>query len=104
MSPLRGHWGGGGRWSQIQKSGEAVKRLHRLAPHLLHVADSSGNGQMLNVEHIGTMRHQEEHFDAGLSRGNVLGFKGVNISSKVGGMPRSQDKTNYNTFSKNNMH
>ena len=29
------------------------------------------------------MRHQGEHFDAGLSRGNVLGFKGVNISSKV---------------------
>ena len=34
------------------------------------------------------------HFDAGLSRGNVLGFKGVNISSKVWGMPRSPEKTN----------
>ena len=31
------------------------------------------------------MRHQGEHFDTGLSRGNVLGFKGVNISSKVWG-------------------
>ena len=27
----------GGRGSQIQKSGEAVKRLHRLAPNLVHV-------------------------------------------------------------------
>ena len=36
------------------------------------------------------MRHQGEHFDAGLSRGNVLGFKGVNFSSKVLGMPRHQ--------------
>ena len=40
------------------------------------------------------MRHQGEHFDAGLSRGNVLGFKRVNISSKVLGMPRSPEKTN----------
>ena len=38
------------------------------------------------------MRHQGEHFDVGLSRGNVLGFKGVNISSKVWGMPRSPRK------------
>ena len=29
------------------------------------------------------MRHQVEHFDAGLSRGNVLGFKGVNIPSDI---------------------
>ena len=38
------------------------------------------------------MRYQGEHFDPGLSRGNVLGFKGVNISSKVWGMPRSPEK------------
>ena len=38
------------------------------------------------------MRHQGEHFDAGLSRRNVLGFKGVNISSKDWGMPRSPEK------------
>ena len=31
----RGHLGG--RGSQIQKFGEAVKRLHRLAPNLVHV-------------------------------------------------------------------
>ena len=31
----RGHFGGKG--SHIQKSGEAVKRLHRLAPTLNHV-------------------------------------------------------------------
>ena len=40
------------------------------------------------------MRHQVERFDAGLSRGNVLGLKGVNISSKVWGEPRSPEKTN----------
>ena len=34
----RGHLGGGGfRESQIKMYGEAVKRLDRLAPHLLHV-------------------------------------------------------------------
>ena len=38
------------------------------------------------------MRHEGEHFDAGISKGNVLGFKGVNISSKVWGMPRSREK------------
>ena len=38
------------------------------------------------------MIHQGEHFDAGLSRGNVLGFKWVNIFSKVRGMPRSPEK------------
>ena len=32
----QGAWGGG-RGSQIKKSGEAVKRLHRLAPNLVHV-------------------------------------------------------------------
>ena len=40
------------------------------------------------------MRHKREHFDAGLSRGNVFGFKGVNISSNVWGMPQSPEKTN----------
>ena len=33
----QGLWGGGGRRSQIQKSGEAVKRLRRLAPNFVHV-------------------------------------------------------------------
>ena len=34
----QGHFGGGGvRGSQIQKIGEAVKRLERLAPNLAHV-------------------------------------------------------------------
>ena len=40
------------------------------------------------------MIHLGEHFDAGLSGGNVLGLRGVNISSKVWGMPRSPEKTN----------
>ena len=33
----QGAFGGGGRGSQIQKSGEAIKWLHRLAPNLLQV-------------------------------------------------------------------
>ena len=32
-----GTWGGGCYWSNIQKSREAVKRLNRLAPTLVHV-------------------------------------------------------------------
>ena len=37
-----GIWGGGGgRVSQIQKSGEAVKRLDRLAPNLAHICRST---------------------------------------------------------------
>ena len=44
-------------------------------------ADESGNGQ--NVEQIGPTRHQRENFYVGLSRGNFLGFRRVNISSKV---------------------
>ena len=36
----QGAFGGGGRVSQIQKSGEAVTRLNRLAPHLAHICRS----------------------------------------------------------------
>ena len=45
----RGHWGGGGRGSHIQKSGKAVKRRtgwHRI---WYTTADSSGNGHRLNT-------------------------------------------------------
>ena len=48
-------------------------------------ADESGSGQRLNK--LAPMRHQGEHFDVGLSSGNFWGFRGVNISSKVWGMP-----------------
>ena len=44
------------------------------------------------VKRIGPMIHQGVNFDAGLSRGNALGFKWVNISSKVWGMPDLQRK------------
>ena len=39
--------------SHIQKSGEAVRRLHRLATNLVYdtPADSSGNGHRLNTIH-----------------------------------------------------
>ena len=36
----RGHLGGGGRVSQIQKHGEAVKRQYRLAPNFAHICRS----------------------------------------------------------------
>ena len=38
------------------------------------------------------MRHQGEHFDVGLSRGNFWGFRGVNISPKFWGMPWYSEK------------
>ena len=38
------------------------------------------NGHRLNKH--GPQRHQGEHFDVGLSRGNFWGLRGVNISSK----------------------
>ena len=46
------------------------------------------------------MRHQGEHFDAGLSRRNVLGFKVVKISSKINygechDLKRKQIKINF---------
>ena len=40
---------GGGRGSHIQKSGEAVKRLHRLAPNLGHVWGFVWNEHRLNT-------------------------------------------------------
>ena len=47
-------------------------------------ADESG--KLLRLNKL-TQRHQGEHFDVGLSRGKLWGFRGVNISSKVWGMP-----------------
>ena len=66
-----------------------AKRLDRFGINFAHII-----WEWTQVEQIGPMRHQGEHFDAGLSRGNVLGFNGVNISSKVWGMPRCAEKTN----------
>ena len=43
------------------------------------------------------MRHQREHFDPGLSRGNVLGFKGSTFPQKSGechDLQRKQIKIN----------
>ena len=50
------------------------------------------------------MRHQGEHIDMGLSMGNFWGFRGVNISSKVWGMPGYSEKTNFKKMSNNKMH
>ena len=45
----KGAFGGWFTGSNIQKSGEAVKRLDRLAPTLVHVCGSSANGHRLNT-------------------------------------------------------
>ena len=54
------------------------------------------------------MRHQGEHFDTVLSRGNGFGFKGVNISSKKSGecndLQRKQIKINFLTIKCTNRH
>ena len=87
---------GGFRGSTIQKPGKCGQTVGPVGNKFCtYNAGESGNGHMY-VEQIGHMilRPQGEHFDAGLSRGNVLGFKGVNFSSKVCGMPRSPEKTN----------
>ena len=44
------------------------------------------------------MRHQGEHFDVGLSRGNVLGFKGSTfhrMSGECHNLQRKQIKINF---------
>ena len=77
---------------QFKSLGNAVKRLDRLRIHFAHIMQVN-----LGMDTGRTNWPHEtpgEHFDAGLSRGYVLGFKGVNISSKVWGMPRSPEKTN----------
>ena len=80
---------GGFSGSTIQKPGKCGQTAEPIGnTFCTYNAGESGN------EQIGPMRHQGEHFDEGLTRGTVLGFKGVNISSKVWGMPRSPEKTN----------
>ena len=71
--PQGAWWGGGGvRGSQIQKSWEAVKRLDRLAPNLVHVCGFifQGNGHRLK-----TIRPT-------ICRGDILGgFMGSTIQN-----------------------
>ena len=63
-----------------------VKRLDRLGIHFAHImlANLGMDTGRTNWPH----ETPGEHFDAGLSRGNILGcLGGVNISSKVWEMP-----------------
>ena len=73
----RGHWGGGVRGSQIQKSGQAVKRLGRLAPNLVHVCGFVWNGHRLN-----TIRPF-------ITRGHLGGGYGVTNSKLSGSCQRA---------------
>ena len=83
---------GGFRGSTIQKPGKCGQTAGPIGNKFCtYNAGESGKGHRLNKLPHETPRG---HFDAGLSRGNVIGFKGVNISSKVWGMPRSPEKTN----------
>ena len=77
---------GGFVGATIQKTGKCGQTAGPIGSQFCTFnADESGNGHRL--EQIGPMRHQGDLFDVGLSRGNFLGFRGVNISSKVWGMP-----------------
>ena len=94
--------GGGFRGSTIQKSGKSGETAGPNGnKYCTYNTGESGNGQRLNKL---APRDARGSNLTGLSRGNVLGFKGVNISSKVWGMPRSPEKTNSNKFSKTKMH
>ena len=62
------------RGSTIHKPGKCGQTAGSIGNKFCtYNAGESGNGHRLKK--IGPMRHQGEHFDAGLSRGNVLGFK-----------------------------
>ena len=84
--PQGGIGGGGGLGSTIQKTGKCGQTVGPIGilncAHIMQM-----NLGMVLVEQSGPIRHQGEHFDAGLSRGNFWGFRGVNISLKVWGMP-----------------
>ena len=45
-------------------------------------SDGSGNGHMLT--NIGPVRHQGEHFNPRLTRGNIRGFRGSTCHRKSG--------------------
>ena len=96
IRPTIPHGGiGGVRGSTIQKPGKCGQTAGPIGNKFCTY--NAGECEILEwtqVEQIGPMRHQGEHFYEVLSRGNVLGFKGVTISSKVWGMPRSPEKTN----------
>ena len=61
----QGHFGGGGRVSHIQKSGEAVKRLDRLAPNMAHICRSIW--EWIHVKRIAP-RDTREHVGGGWVR------------------------------------
>ena len=71
---------------QFKRLGNVVKRLDRLRIHFTHIMQMN-----LGMDTCSTNWPHEtpgEHFDARLSRGNLFGYRGgVNISSKVWGMP-----------------
>ena len=69
---------------QFKRLRNAVKRLDRLGINVAHIMQMN-----LGIDiSWPNWPHDPpgEHFDAWLSRGNFLGFRGVNISSIVWGM------------------
>ena len=74
---------------QFKSLGNVVKRLDQFEINFAHIMQVN-----LVMDTVWTNWPHETPGGAGLSKGNVLGFKGVNISSKVWGMPRSPEKTN----------
>ena len=80
IRPTIPHGVGGFRGSTFQKPGKCGQAAGPIGNTFCTY--NAGESEWTQVEQIGPMKHQGVHFDAGLSRGNVLGFKGVNISSK----------------------
>ena len=88
----------GFRGSTIQKTGKCGQIAGPIGNKFCtYNADESGNEHRL--EQIGPMRHQREHFDPGLSRGNFGGFRGGSIFIQKSGdchdIQRKQIKINF---------
>ena len=96
--PQGGIGGGGVRGSTIQNSGKCGQTAGPIGNKMCtYNADESGNGHS-QVEQIGPMRYQGEHFDALLSRGNFLGFMGSIFHQKCAechDLQRKQIKINF---------
>ena len=70
--------------STIQKTGKCGKKAGPIGNKLCTLMQMTLGMDMLNK-----WSHETpgEPFDTGLSRGNFWGFRGINMSSKVWGMP-----------------
>ena len=67
----------------FQKAGENGQTAGPIETKVYAIcSDGSGNGHML--KNIGPVRHQGEHFNPMLTRGNIIGFRGSTCHRKSG--------------------